>query len=270
MAVVEQRWDSIEKALKLTAKTLDSFGFNWTTLTAHSVAVPLADYFHQRGLDESFLASKAHQDDRFAMRSWVLRSLLKPGVWGSGLDTLLTTLRRQIREHGANAFPVEHLEAAMASRGKALTFSPEEIDALRTRASVGAPSLCSLSSIRGQTGTKAFYIDHIFPRARFTRPALAKAGLSDEQSDACIERRDDLPNLQLLEGGVNTSKQATIPAAWLNDHYGTDTPSRELYVSGHHLEGFPEDFAGFLDFYEARRQRIRSRLAALLDVAAAE
>ena len=90
----------LETALRLTAKVLDAFGFNETTLTAHSVAIPLADYFHQRGLTDSFLASKEHRTDRESMRGWVLRSLLKPGVWGSGLDTLLTALRREIRDHG--------------------------------------------------------------------------------------------------------------------------------------------------------------------------
>src|SRR3712207_8474517 len=54
------------------SKVLDSFGFSWATLTAHSVAIPLADYFYQRGLNESFLASKEHKDDRGAMRGWVL------------------------------------------------------------------------------------------------------------------------------------------------------------------------------------------------------
>src|SRR5256885_9945040 len=44
MAVVEEKWEDIEKALKITAKLLDAFGFNGTTLTARSVAIPLADY----------------------------------------------------------------------------------------------------------------------------------------------------------------------------------------------------------------------------------
>ncbi|MBJ7470369.1 MAG: DUF262 domain-containing protein [Solirubrobacteraceae bacterium] len=266
MAVVEEKWDGIEKALKLTAKVLDSFGFSSMTLTAHSVAIPLADYFHQRGLGESFVSSKEHKDDRAAMRSWVLRSLLKPGVWGSGLDTLLTSLRRQIREHGVDRFPVLELEATMAGRGKALTFTPEEIDTLaETR--YGGRSFSILAVLYpGFDGTKAFHVDHVFPRARFTRPALSRAGLSDTQIEACIERRDGLPNLQLLEGGTNTSKQAAMPAGWLVDHFGDDAASRELYVAGHHLEGLPDGLEGFLEFYDRRRQRIRDRLAERLGV----
>jgi hypothetical protein len=266
MAVVEDKWEQIEAALKLTAKVFDAFGFNETTLTAHSVAIPIADYLHQRGFTDSFVASKEHKADRDAMRGWVLRSLLKTGVWGSGLDTLLTSLRRQIRDHGSDAFPSAELEAAMAARGKSLSFSVEEIDALADTKYGGRAFAVLAALYPGFDGTKAFHVDHVFPRAKFKRPALTKAGLAEEDIEACIDRRDGLANLQLLEGQVNTSKQATMPAAWMDDHFGGDTASRQLYVAGHHLEGLPTGFEGFLAFYAQRRQRIRSRLAERLDV----
>ena len=57
-----------------------------------------------------------------------------------------------------------------------------------------------------------------------------------------------------------------MPWAWLNEHFGADVASRELYLAGHDLEGLPAGFEGFLEFYEKRRQRIRSRLAERLGV----
>lgn len=267
MSLVEQRWEEIEKALKLTAKLLDAFGFNGTTLTAHSVAIPLADYLHQRGLGESFLASTQYKADRDAMRSWVLRSLLKPGIWGSGLDTLLTTLRRQIRDHGSNAFPLPQLEIAMAGRGKALSFTAEEIDGLADTRYGGRAFAVLAALYPGFDGTRAFHIDHVFPSALFRRPSLAKAGLADDQIEACIDRRDGIANLQLLEGGINTSKQATMPTTWIAEHFGNDAKSRQLYIAGHDLEGIPDGFEGFLAFYDKRRARIRDRLADVLGVA---
>ncbi len=41
-----------------------------------------------------------------ALRSWVLRSLIIRGIWGSGLDTLLRDVREVIRSEGAESFPV--------------------------------------------------------------------------------------------------------------------------------------------------------------------
>jgi hypothetical protein len=266
MAAVEKDWDRIEAALKLTAKTLDAFGFNHATLTAHSVAIPLAYYFNQRSLDDSFVSSTNHRADRAAMRRWVVKSLLKRGIWGSGLDTLLTALRRQVRDHGSAEFPVAEMETEMAARGKPLTFSEQEIDAL-VDTNYGGRAFAVLAELYpGFDGTKAFHIDHVFPQAKFTRPALRKSGLSDDDVSACIERRDGLPNLQLLEGKVNISKQATMPVEWMKLHFGNDASSRQLYIAGNHLEGIPEDFAGFLSFYEERRKRMRLRLAQTLGV----
>ena len=39
------------------------------------------------------------------VRAWVLRSLLKAGIWGSGQDTLLARLRDAIRQHGEAGIP---------------------------------------------------------------------------------------------------------------------------------------------------------------------
>ena len=58
-----------------------------------------------------------------------------------------------------------------------------------------------------------------------------------------------------------------MPAEWLSDHFGDDVASRELYLAGDHL---PMGFEGFLEFYETRRKRIRSRLAERLGVTLSE
>ena len=60
----------------------------------------------------------------------MIASLLKPsGIWGSGLDTLLTLLRQIIRHDHTN-FPTRALGEAMRSRGKGLAFDRDEIDEL--------------------------------------------------------------------------------------------------------------------------------------------
>ena len=52
--------------------------------------------------------------DRAAIRTWVLRSLVKRGIWGSGLDGVLTRQREAIRSAPASAgWPTDALEAAI-------------------------------------------------------------------------------------------------------------------------------------------------------------
>ena len=117
MAELEQRWRDIARALKLTVQLVADFGFSGQTLAADNALLPIAYSLCQRRLDASYLTSTAFRDDREAIRGWLVRSLLKAGVWGSGLDTLLTAIRATLREHGAAAFPVDAVEATMRGRG---------------------------------------------------------------------------------------------------------------------------------------------------------
>ena len=67
----------------------------------------LAYYLHRRQPGDSYLHSTADAADRLKVQKWVIRSLVKRGIWGSGLDTLLTRLRRIIDEHSQHGFPVD-------------------------------------------------------------------------------------------------------------------------------------------------------------------
>ncbi|MDQ6949739.1 MAG: DUF262 domain-containing protein, partial [Actinomycetota bacterium] len=130
MKKVEAAWDDTSSALLNAAALLASFGLTERTLTAGSVIIPVAYYLAHRRLGTSYLASDKEAVDRAAIRGWVIRSLVKRGIWGSGLDTLLSRLRHVIDEHGDQRFPLIELEADMTAAGKSLTFEATEIDEL--------------------------------------------------------------------------------------------------------------------------------------------
>lgn len=123
MEVLETRWPEVEKALTVAIKLLASFGFNEKTLRANSAILPIAYYTSRRGLNSGFVTKSQYKADREAIRVWLTRSLLKvSGIWGSGLDTLLATVRDVIKEKGAERFPIDALYEVMAKRGKGLQF----------------------------------------------------------------------------------------------------------------------------------------------------
>lgn len=90
-------------------------------------------------------------------------------------------------------------------------------------------------------------------------PSVIDGDLHDEYQDL----RDRLPNLQLLEGAVNVSKQAMPPSEWVVRHL-PDPVAREGWLASHDLTGLPADFSEFLDFYEGRRERMLDRLQKLV------
>lgn len=132
MARLDEEWDSISRSLEVATGLLADFGLSRATLSANSVLIPVAHYVHRRGLTQHYREAVAHATDRAALRSWTLRSLIVPGVWGAGLDTLLRDLRQSIDEYGGSRFPVAEIERRMAARGKSLAVSQELIEDLLT------------------------------------------------------------------------------------------------------------------------------------------
>lgn len=268
MAKVEAAWPQIKSSLLRAATLLQQFGFHEHNLTANSVIVPIAHYLHLRGAGDSYLNSSADADDRLALQGWVTRSLIKRGIWGSGLDTLLTRIREELRTGSAAGFPVAAVEAAMAAAGKGLTFDTAEIDELLNLKYGGRRTFAVLSVLYpGLDLGKQFHEDHIFPKSRFTRKKLTEAGVPPDKVDDYLAAVNLLPNLQLLAGTANIEKQDSLPADWI----GTAFPSEErraTYAAENDLDGLPLDLADFATFYEQRKLRIRNRLVQALGASA--
>jgi hypothetical protein len=267
MSLMEENWSVIRSSLLTAADLMASFGYSGRTVTVDSVVIPIAYYVHRRGQPTNYVEASAYAADRLQIRQWVARSLMKRGIWGSGLDTLLGRLRDAIRNHGASGFPAAEIEAAMPA-GKSLKFEEAEISELldlRYGSQRVFPVLATLYP--GLDLTKAFHEDHIFPKSRFTRTKLLKAGVPAEELDEFLAKVDGLPNLQLLQGSPNIEKQAMLPSEWLDGPHFPSPAARTQYANDNDLEDVPKDITGFLGFYEGRRQRLEARLRDALGVA---
>ena len=239
-----------------TVELASSFGYSGYSLTSANALLPIAYFLHHR---QPSLGTK----DRKTIRDWLIRSLLKRGIWSSGVDNLLVAIRRAIRESSCHdGFPARMIEKAMPS-GKSLTFNDEELQDLADAAYDGrAYSLLFLLYDFVDVATNRFHIDHVFPRALMTPARLKKAGLDEERIPEYRERVNRLANLQLLEGSTNTSKGAKLPADWLHARYSEK--ERQHHCQLHDLGDVPTDIKGFLAFYETRRKRILEKLRHLL------
>jgi hypothetical protein len=264
MAQLEKDWLGIESALRLTVGLLADFGFNASTLSANSVVIPVAYYIHQRTLTDDYRIQAKYREDRASIRHWVTRTLIKPGIWGSGLDTVLRDLREVLREHGAEHFPVTQIEARMGQRGKSIAFTPEEIGSLAETDFASKRVFALLATLFPNVDTRhLFHIDHVYPRARFSKRRLREAGVEESAFEDYQALMNKLPNLQLLEGTTNMEKQDKFPLSWASGSYGSGLAD---YLSRQTLEGLTDDIAAFPEFYAGRRQRLARRLALALGV----
>ena len=266
MANLEKNWPNIRQALLETVELVDSFGFDSRTIQATNSLLPIAYYLYKKGAPQNFETSDHYLDDRKTIRGWLTRSILKEsGIWGSGLDTLLTALREPIRNSRRSEFPAVELRRVMAQRSKTLDFVEEEIEELADMR-LGDRRIFALLTmlfprLESRDGSD---IDHIFPRSRFTPNRLKAADVADEQIEAFRDRCDRLANLQLLDRSVNHEKRATLPADWLDIHC-TDKQARQIYCDRHLLGDVPREITKFTDFYLTRRQQLRERIATLVN-----
>ena len=268
MAELEKQWAGVRTAMLLAARLLTSFGFTSRTLTANSVIIPLAYYLYRRKATDTYLTSTAFTKDREAIRLWVLRSLVKRGVWGSGLDTLLVRLREAIRSSPPGAgWPTARLEAVMAPIGKSLIFSAAEISELAQLQYNSARTFAVLALLYpGLDLAQQFHEDHIFPKVRFSAARLRRYGVPEAERAAFGQAANGLPNLQLLRGPVNVAKKDAWPWDWLASDAFPSEAAREQYRAQNDLDLLPNSFDSFLEFIAARQQRLEQRLRKLLGV----
>lgn len=265
MGLLEANWPDIRSALIRTVELAASFGMNGQTLRADSALLPIAYYLYNRKVPANYVTAGQFSHDRETIRQWLIRSLLKAsGIWGSGLDTLLTALRETIKQSNSDIFPVATLMDVMRTRGKSLRFDPVEIEDM-LEMNYGDKRMFPLLSLlfpfvdlRNQ-----FHIDHIFPISRFSKVKLRQAAIPPEQHDELYKKANSLPNLQLLEGAANIEKQAALPADWLRDRFKSEDGALN-YQSIHALGQVPTDINGFEAFYEVRRAVLQDKLLELL------
>ena len=264
MRVVEDRWDEIKRALTLTVQLVSGFGFHRENLRSANSILPIAYYIHVNRYGDKYLTHNDFASDRRAIRGWLVRSLLKSGVWSSGQDALLTALRRVVRDNDQGFFPVAHIREEMARRGKSLVFQDEEVEELADMQYRDPLAFALLSLIFPFVDLRArFHIDHIFPYALLTKRRLDEAGVPGEDIDKFIRRRNGLANLQLLEGSANLEKSAKMPSEWLSERH-SEPVSRLQYEENHMLGHVPTSIAEFDVFYAARRERLKAKIEALL------
>ena len=266
MAVLEENWPNIRQALLETVELVDSFGFDSRTIQATNSLLPIAYYLYKRGAPRDFETSDHYVSDRSAIRDWLTRSILKEsGIWGSGLDTLLTALREVIRNSDGTEFPAAELRMVMAQRGKTLDFVEEEIEDLADMR-LGDRRIFPLLTmlfphLDSRDGSD---IDHVFPKSRFTPTRLTAACVEDERIEEFRDQCERIANLQLLDRSVNNEKRATLPADWLDVHC-PDNQARQRYCDRHELGDVPQKITGFPEFYAVRRDRLRDRIGRLVN-----
>jgi hypothetical protein len=148
----------------------------------------------------------------------------------------------------------------MRGRGKVVGFSEEVVESLLEDTTYRSQKSFLLLSLlyfpRAVRKGADYHRDHIFPKKILDANNLVKNhGLDRAVAEQFENHRDSIANLQLITEGENTGKRDESFDDWL-DTRNEDYYERHLIPREDHLH----ELENFLDFLDAREQRIREHI----------
>jgi hypothetical protein len=264
MSRIEDEWDRISGALELTARLLSSWGYERRTLVSNYAAIPIAYHLLQKDLPSNYVESSKYEDDRRAIHRWLITALLKR-TFGGNPDSVLRPIRTAIHEN-PGSFPIDEIFDALSSTSKNMRFDRAEIEGLLGYRYGKRYTYTVLALLYPWLRfDQRFHVDHIFPRSRFNKREFANHDVPPEHWDRWVERRDDLANLQLLQGTPNQEKSDKPFEEWFETKFPTDD-DKAAYRRRHLIPDVELSFENFPEFMAAREKLIYERLAEILEV----
>jgi uncharacterized protein with ParB-like and HNH nuclease domain len=103
MTKIEEKWEQIKKAIRISIELVSSFGYNFQTLTAGYAVIPISYYVLIKGNPENLVLSSHFRDDRELIKKWLTLSLLKKSFTGQP-DNVLRPLREIISTNFSSFF----------------------------------------------------------------------------------------------------------------------------------------------------------------------
>ena len=264
MLKIESNWETIQKAITMAVMLVSSFGYSRDTLKSNSALIPIAYYLMVIGLPSNFIESSKFKTNRFAIKKWLIRSLLKK-VFSGQPDVVLRPIRDILRDNGIAEFPYERIASRFKGTNKSIAFTQDDIDEYLMTLRYGKPdTLSTLMLLYPSLDFKnIFHVDHIYPKSKFTRSYLLKQGVSEEDVYEYINEVNGISNLQLLPAIPNEEKSDTDFDEWFEEQNPTindKTSYRELHM----MPDMVYSYKNFFDFIDARTEIMAKKLKQIL------
>ena len=263
---IRDEWPKIAEAVKKTVDLLVEFGFSGSVLTSQNATIILAYYIYKGGILD--------KESKDGMRKYLIHALLNT-IYGSAQDQLISALRNGFRVEDKSVpgvtdyrqrharFSFEEVLKIKLPQQKSLAVTEADIERFLL-ATKGPASFFVLSLLYPQLrfNEVVFHQDHIHPAAGFAEETFKGLGLPDTQWQEWYNARDCVPNLQLMEGRQNESKNATPLKEWIERMRESD---RAIFASNNYFPGSVGlSFKDFIAFYQKRKEILRGELRKVL------
>lgn len=265
---IKDQWENVKSAISRTIDLLVEFGYNGRVLTSQNAVIVIAYYLVKGG--------HVNDDTKPEMRKYLQHSLLK-NVYGGQGDQVIARFRDVLRVESESEgkkhytlsdkhFSFDKISSAKLPASKSLKITREDIDEFMDYKK-GANAFFVLSFLYPQLKFNQinFHQDHIHPDSGFTDAKLRTSEIPEQNWEDWKWKKDRLPNLQLMEGSQNESKNKKAFRLWLDE--GKGIPDREKFLLDNYIpEKVSLEFPDFGQFYVARREKLTRELCAVLNI----
>ena len=255
---IMDNWTNIKDALNKSIDLLVEFGFNHENLTSLNAVIPIAYYYAN--------CNKDNDGIRESLRKYLISSLVKK-IYGNQGDQVLSHARESFKNciNKYGEFKFNEFENDFNNRSrKSITITDEDIEKI-LEYKKGSYSFMILSLLYPNLkyGQIKFHQDHIHPATLFTNHKLETYNIPIEKRELWKDIKDRLPNLQLMEGSENISKNKTLFKDWVNSV--DNVKDIVKYKEDNYIDiNSSEEFSNFEEFYNKRREILRQKLINLL------
>lgn len=253
---IKDNWDNIKDSLEKTFEIISDFGFSYENLTSNNAVIPIAYYLINGGCYDD--------TNKQEIKRYLIHSLVKK-IYGGQSDTVISHIREALKNSQIiknRKFNFDDLANEFELRSfKQLKITKDDLDEILNYKK-GAYSFMILSLLYPQLryGQVKFHQDHIHPDSFFTNAKLKELNLSKDEIVKWRDKKDRLPNLQILEKRDNQSKNKTEFKTWLNiiENKGAD---KQKYIADNYIPlNTSYDIKNFNEFYMERRKILMQQI----------
>lgn len=240
---INENWQMIKNSILKSIDLLVEFGFCFENLISRNVVMPIVYYIYKNGLLDNISKNE--------IRKYLIIAQIKQ-LFGAAGNTALSKTKKAIDEHkiSKEGFKLNYFKELKFVADRDFVIRDEDLEKMLDYDKGSAYSFMVLSLLYPELklGQIEWHQDHMHPYTKFKTENLKKYNLSNEQIEDWQILRNKIPNLQLLEGKENESKNKKDLEEWLLTHNVKYLPN----VS-YKLENFEE-------FFKERKKLLKNKL----------
>ncbi|VVB86819.1 Uncharacterised protein [uncultured archaeon] len=258
ISIIKKNWEDIKSCLMKLCDLLPEIGYNDYLNQSDNSLIPIAYYIKKGG---SYNTQKSKKD----LQKYYVVSQVR-GIFGGQSDQTLEKIRTEIRKQleKDKTLNYQNLIGLKLPGGKTFELTLPDLQELVGDTTYFSPHAYFLLSLIYPTvdlKIRRYEVDHVLPKSKFNYSNLRNNGIDDEEIMKywIEEKKDLLPNLQLLGDKDNSNKRAKTIIEYLK---AKPPRERKEFIKDNLL---PSDYKllelkNFDDFFEYRKRQLVTKL----------